>query len=99
MKYYGENITLLHLVNYWSVPDESLPECPVVLQYIGLCGALESCRLDNVHGTEGAACSRVKLFVETCVIIRVCHNGIIVSSLLTLTGYQHHLVGNWELIC
>jgi hypothetical protein len=49
----------------------------------------------NVHRTEGTACGRVKLLVETCVIIRVRPDDIMASqcrsSLLTLTGY----IRNW----
>jgi hypothetical protein len=45
MIYYDENITVLYQVNYWSVPEESSPDCPVVLQYTGLYGALERCRV------------------------------------------------------
>jgi len=90
MIHYDENVTVLYQVNYWSVPEEISPDCPVVLQCIGLYGALERCVV-----MEGTACGRVKLLVETCVIIRVRHDDIIASqcrsSLLTLTGY----VRNW----
>jgi hypothetical protein len=47
----------------------------------------------NVRHTEDTACGRVKLLVETCVIIRVRHDDIIASqcrsSLLTLSGYRN----------
>jgi hypothetical protein len=46
--YYDENITVLYQVNYWSVPEESSPDCPV-LQYIGLYGALGRCRVVVVY--------------------------------------------------
>jgi len=97
MIHYDENVTVLYQVNYWSVPEESLPDCPVVLQCIGLYGALERCVV-NVHRMEGTACGRVRLLVETCVIIRVRYDDIIASqcrsSLLTLTWYVRKWVAN-----
>jgi len=63
MIYYDKNVNSV-------IPGELLecstrggsPDCPVVLQCIGLYGALERCRVVNVHRAEGTACGRVKLF-------------------------------------